>query len=269
MKKILVLLLCCAVFLTFAACGAGAGNDLFAEASPGTSVFTLYVYESGQNGERGWISDLEAEREILNALSSVKAAPAEDWSPTDVTFPIYAVEIGSQDGLGVHAVWSNGYLIMRDGSAWRFDYDFEKLRDERFADVNWDPVPFSYIPCARHLAEGNSGWNRTLMSAAAPLTPSSGVTMELVSWTKETVEVNLANEGSVEWLYGEYFSLHVLLDGVWYHVPPTAEMNWGFTDIAYVLAPGETRNESYSLMMYGDLPEGQYRLVVEGLSVES
>lgn len=269
MKKICIFLLCAAIFCCLAACGAGAGNDLFAEASPDTSVLTLYVYEHGQCGESGWISNLEMEREILRELSSVNVKPAEGWSPSDVTYPIYALTIGSEDGLGVHAVWSNGYLIMRDGSAWRFEYDFPKFREERFADAAWDAVPFSYIPCARHLAEGESGWNSALMTSAEPLTPPESVTIELVNWTKDAVEVKLANEGSEEWLYGEYFSLQVLLDGVWYHVPPTSEMNWGFTDIAYILAPGETRNESYSLMMYGDLPEGQYRLVVEGLSVEN
>ena len=275
MKKILVLLLCCAVFLTLAAydgvnCGAPAdaeGNDLFAGASPETSAMGLRCFND-INGERGWIYDTAREKEILSELSAVSAVPARNWTPDDITFPVFMLEIGSTEGFGVHAAWSNGYLILRDGSAWRFAYDFAALWESDYADVDIRSVALVNAPCARKLLEGKSGWYVPLMTPAGHLQPPEGIAMELVDWSEDIVTVRLTNSSDAEFVYGEAFSLHVLLDGSWYVVPRTSEENWAFNSVAKLLAAGEERNETYPLLMYGDLPEGQYRLAVEGLSVE-
>jgi len=39
-------------------------------------------------------------------------------------------------------------------------------------------------------------------------------------------------------------------------------------DIGYYIQNGETQEKTYNLLMYGELPEGLYRLVAYELSVE-
>ena len=58
-----------------------------------------------------------------------------------------------------------------------------------------------------------------LLTPAAELEPPDGVTMTLESWDKDTVKVNIENHRGTDWMYGEHYSLQLLLDGVWYEIP--------------------------------------------------
>jgi hypothetical protein len=90
----------------------------------------------------------------------------------------------------------------------------------------------------------------------------------LESWDKDTVKVNIENNSGRDWMYGEHYGVQLLLDGVWYDVPPMPG-HWGFTDIGLIVRAGERHNMTYHLTMYGELPAGTYRLAAYGLSVES
>lgn len=91
--------------------------------------------------------------------------------------------------------------------------------------------------------------------------------MTLEDWDNAYVTINLLNKSGIEWSYGEYYAIHVLLDGVWYEIPAIPG-NWAFNDIAFIIQHGEEQSKTYNLAMYGDLPAGTYRLVAGGLSVE-
>ncbi len=268
MKKALALLLCTALLLFLLGCGKkSAGNDLWDEASPGTSAMHFYRFD--QEGGRGSITfDQSDEGAILKRLSAVKATPVTNWTAEQVKLPVYGIEIGSKDGWGIHAAWSDGYLILRDGSVYEFDFDFTALEEDYEWEYSRAPVSLSAMPCGRLLSEGTDGWIADRLFPAEELTPPEGITIALKELTDSKITVVLTNRSETDWMFGEYFSLHVLLDGVWYKVPVLDDKNYMFNDIGILLFAGGYTEKSYSLGSYGALPAGTYRLAMYGLSAE-
>lgn len=265
-KRMISAILCAALMLFITACSRTSSNGLMQNASPDTSALALYTYD-GEVVYRMFLFDSDTEQNILDQLDAVKAIKTESWSFEDITLPVYGLEIGSTDGTSILAAWSNGCWIAQDGSVYHFDFDFAGLKlNDSWSDED-NSFFFSVLPCARILSQNASGWNSKLLTPAAELTPPNGITMALEKWEDNAVTVNIANESGAEWSYGEYYSLQVLLDGVWYEIPPVPG-NWGFNDIAYVIQDGEEQEKTYHLTMYGDLPAGTYRLISENLSVE-
>ena len=104
-------------------------SNLFDQASPESSVIIMSVFD-GTTGTYGSFCDLEGEQHIVDMLNRVAAVKAENWTPELIKFPAYGFEIGSKDGNGYRAFWSDGYLVMRDGSVYKFDFDFSKIWNE-------------------------------------------------------------------------------------------------------------------------------------------
>lgn len=258
MKRLLAFTTVLGIILAIASCGSK-GNTLMENASPGTSALALYVYD-GETATRGFIFDSAVENDILHNLASVSVKEAPDWTPDQITLPIYGLEISDTEGWTIHAAWSNGYWITQDGIAYHFDYDFEALE----SDYEWtskDTWPsISIMPCAYYLTKDSSGWNNAILSPSKEFSAPENISAELTSQTEETLSIALTNTGTEEWCYGEYYYLDVLLDGTWYSVPTTPG-NWAFTDIGIILPARKTQNKTYNLTMYGDLPAGQYRLI--------
>ncbi len=243
------------------------GNGLMEGASPDTSALSLYYYD-GEKGSVSFIYDSSTTKEILNELDAVKVTEAESWSLDDITQPIYGLWITATDGSGIFAAWSNNYWITQTGAVYHFDFDFADLEEKYAWSDKQDFFSFTNFPCARFLTQDESGWNSTLLTPAPELEPPDGITMTLESWDKNTVRVSIVNNKDTDWMYGEYYTLQVLLDDVWYEIPTTPG-HWGFTDIGLIIQAGEEQDKSYDLTMYGQLPPGTYRLVAYGLSVES
>ena len=266
MKKVTARILCTAVLLCLCACG-GKGNILFAEASPDTSSLELQYFD-GTAGKSRMLYDAAAEKEILAELGKIRAKPVEDWSPAKVTYPVYGLSIGSADGEGIEAAWCDGYLLMRDGSVYEFDYDFGALAENYGWEYLRDIDSAAELCCGRYLAEGAGKWYPIHMTKAILKDAPEGISMKLTAAGRESLTAELTNDSGEVWCFGEYFSLQVRLYDEWYAVPTTPEHNWAFTDIGLLLDAGQTREETYLLMRYGDLPAGVYRLVVEGLTAE-
>ena len=262
MRKQLLWLL--AAVLSLAACGGG--NGLLKDASPSTSALTLFRYD-GETAAWGTLYDCEEEEALLAALSSVKAKRAPEWTPALVTAPVYGLSIGSTDGYFLEAVWSNGCWIDQDGTAYRFDCDWEALlsgyswEDER----SWPSI--NALPCARYLVQQGEAWFPDRMTPAEALEAPEGISMALTGREEDTLTVAFVNSRAEEWNYGLYFSIQILLDGVWYSVPPMPE-SWIIPDIAYIIPAGESWEQTYDITPYGPLPAGQYRLAAAGMAVE-
>lgn len=266
MKKLTALLLCAAALLALCACGENE-NTLFAAASPETSALELQWFD-GAKGESRLLFDQAAEKEILAALGKVRAKKTEDWLPEKVTYPVYGLWIGTKEGEGVQAAWCDGYLLLRDGSVYKFDYDFAALTEKYKWETMREISSAAELYCGRFLAEGGGRWYPIHMTPATLKAAPEGISLKLTAAGPESLTAELTNASGESWCFGKYFSLQVRLYDEWYEVPPTPEHNWGFEDIGLILAPGQTREETYPLMMYGDLPKGVYRLVIEGLTAE-
>ena len=254
MKRIIAIAAVLGLALCLCACGGGAGNELLSAASPETSALMLYICEDGQNVRRLTMYDNDAEHEILDKLAAVSAKPAEDWTARDVTMPVLGLGIGrSDDEPGwLYAVWSGGYLIMADGSAYEFDFDFTALET------------------AYEWRDGEE-WISSMLTPADELSAPAGISMTLdyLDYTDPEnglIAVTFTNDGDVEWCYGTYYHLELELDGEWYEVP--AETELAFNDIAMILPAGESRQELYHTWAYGELPAGSYRVVAEGMAAE-
>lgn len=248
------------------------GNELLAAASPDTSALTFYICEDGQNVRRLTMYDSGVEQTILDELARVAAKPAPDWTARDVTMPVYGLEIGRKDDEPgwLEAAWSNGYLIISDGSAYEFDFDFPALR----TSFNWrdsdEGLSVGSLPCSRALSLDGEKWISSMLTPAQELKAPAGISMALdyLNFTgdERMAAVTFTNGNDVEWCYGTYYHLDVELDGAWYAVPPEREL--AFNDIAMIIPAGESRQESYNISPYGELPAGTYRIVAEGMAAE-
>ena len=110
----------------------------------------------------------------------------------------------------------------------------------------------------------NKSWDIKNMDVAEELQPQENIVMELIEQTNESLTVEFKNNDNDPWIYGEVFSIQVLVDNEWYIVP--SEMV--FNSIGYNLYPNEYVTKTYDISSYGTLPSGTYRLVVSNLAVE-
>ena len=271
MKKLAEIVLALVVLcLCLTACGPK-GNTLVANADVEGGALGLWKCE-GETSTRGYIFDVSQRREVLDQLSKVSVTEVKDWSPAQIKEPIYGIQIWNKQGRMESALWSENLWITQEGKAYRFAYDVGKL----LTSYEWQSVDtFSdgiRVPCAYALSYVNGAWDTTWMMPAKEPAATEGIQIQLLQWTEDSVMVNVSNHSQNEWTFGEYYHLEVLLDGTWYHVPQAPGNMWAVHDIAYILTPGGNKDMTYSLLPYGELPSGQYRLVAEafdeGLAVE-
>lgn len=261
MKKNALLILSC---LLLTSCS-GEPNVLFDAASPESSVLELYVYD-GERITDFYISNDTMETEILESLSEV-AAERTETSTEDVTLPIYGFSMGTEDGMGLMMAWSNGRLYDRDGSVYDFDFDFEALFEKYGFEELWSGEGILAMPCVRSLVLDENGWNVSLMTEAEETASPEGIELT-IEYDGERINATYRNNGTEAWGFGAYYFVQVSLDGKWYTIPTTSDMNWGFVDIGYELEPGGEWDETYLLDMYGELPSGLYRFAAYGLTAE-
>ena len=267
MKRITAIAAALCIAVCLGACGEK-GNALLSAASPETSALMLYICSDGERVRKLTMYDTAAEREILDKLAQVSAKPDGGWSVRDAAMPVYGLEIGRNDGEAgfLTAAWSEGRLILADGSAYKFDFDFAALEtDYDWRDSEHDLL-IGRLPCSRALALCDGEWISSMLTPARELSAPEGISMSLDSVEGDEITVTFRNDSGAEWSYGVYYHLEALLDGAWYAVP--AESGLGFIDIAMILPDGKSQQERYSIGLYGHLPAGTYRFVAEGMAAE-
>ena len=94
----------------------------------------------------------------------------------------------------------------------------------------------------------------------------AGVTARLTGQTSELITAEFLNERITEWYYGYDYSVQVLLNDVWYTIPP--ERLVPIIEVLRILPAGGSSKEAFSLEPYGNLPAGLYRVFCNGLTVE-
>lgn len=254
-------LICLLLILLLTGCAGTAKVDLMPTADPENSALALYIY-NGETITRQFLFETSDARK--NALADFRHAKAEPCE-VDVTTlqpPYYGLEVGSTDIGSEHGLWADGYFITDDGSAYKLDYDFEKL----LKAYPWSHLDefqtLTIMPCASRMAKTEAGWNvHFLTPAQEPMWPDQ-VGIELVEQDAEGITVRLVNNSEEDWGFGYAFHVDVLLDGQWYTIP--AEQEMAFVEVLLMLPQNGDHKETYSLKPYGELPAGIYRLVTDG-----
>lgn len=81
-----------------------------------------------------------------------------------------------------------------------------------------------------------------------------------VAGDAESIALTITNESDKEYTYGAASTIEMEQDGKWYVVEPKEDIFW--IEIAYMIAPGETNEESVTLnKYYGTLKPGNYRII--------
>lgn len=83
---------------------------------------------------------------------------------------------------------------------------------------------------------------------------------QTVAGDAESINLTVTNASDKEYTYGAASTIEMEKDGAWYVLEPKEELMW--IEIAYIIAPGETNEESVTLNeFYGTLKAGNYRVV--------
>lgn len=72
------------------------------------------------------------------------------------------------------------------------------------------------------------------------------------------ISVKIKNLSDEVFLYGEYYSIQILVDGNWFYAPTVEDVV--VHDLAHELSPGASYAMTYSLLPYGELDPGHYRI---------
>ena len=263
-ERMIVMALLAAVCLSLCACGketapsletAGGPAALFDSVTMETGAMSLAVFD-GKTGWMGW--HYRNYGQILDALKKVSAVPVEGFGPEHMTYPVYSFELPARDGMGLVMTWTNGYLIDRNGQAYRFPFDFSTQKKEDWEDVR----AISWIPGnLRFLSVQDGKWLFDRLYVVPETTVSADVEASVQKITADGITVSLSNHGSESLVYGEGFGLEVSDGTKWYAVPGEISVNWGFLSIGYPLPAGETVTATYATAVpYGTLPAGHYRI---------
>lgn len=236
----------------------------------------ISYYEEYADGSGSVITEyIDKSTEISKILAIISAEPAEkvdNWSGSMVKTPIFGISATDKSGWAFEGAWSNGYWINQNGEAYRLDLDIVELKREivrnEAAKSTTKDSSIAWLCCGKYLCLDENGWIAArLRPAEYPAEVPENVSAKITRWTANSVTVRYSNSGSRDWQYGEHFALSVQLDGEWYDVPERPG-NWGFTDIGINLPAGETREKTYGFYMYGDLPDGRYRVTANGFALE-
>lgn len=252
-----------AVLLLCTSCGKETNNTLFDGMH--TDDLRLYRYDGGEV-EVYKIVTTGTHRSVKEdrLIEDLRGAAAEPAVRAAVEFPIYAISCGTAgEEDRFLAAWSDGYLYTADGAVYEFDYNFSKLVNRYdFEKQRGDPAPET-LPCMYYMVLGEDGWDTELLREVVKSSPAEGMGVSLKERTEEQVVLRLVNYGEEEWSYYNRYSLHGKLDGVWYHLPVKTERAEGKLDIREIPV-GSSAEIVGDLSVYGGLPEGEYRLVLEG-----
>lgn len=233
-------------------------EPLLQDAEPERSALTLWEYD-GTTIKRSFLFDKEKEEEIITYINGLKVIENPDAKLADISFPLYGIEIGGKDDIDIKAAYGSGFWITKD-SICQVDIDFKKLKQEYIWEEE-DEFPITAFPCIRRLALMENQWNPKYMKASEDVKESSLI-LEVLETKANMLKVKIFNKAQEGKYYGEAFGVQVYLEDTWYDVP--MEQDVAYVDIAYEIAAGGETEKNYDLTPYGKLPQGNYRLLVQG-----
>lgn len=236
---------------------AGEPADVWADADLSHSLLQFGFFD-GRQGEIRYMN--QSRFDILKSLRAVKAYPAGVFTADMMEYPVYS--IGTGFGLeGVQYLWTNGYLVAWDGSAYIFGYDFSALEDIASDVPAREITSAAELELSYLLVKDENGWIPGRMRRAEETETAGTVSLSISRQNRENVTLELENKGEDSWTYGRDYWLEVFLDGSWYRVPVTQCGGLFFTAEGYLLKPGQKAKAECSLAPFRPLPPGRYRFV--------
>ena len=250
-------------FLTNPKTGDKGEYELLKEASPESSAMSFYYFD-GENTTTKLLFDEAKEKNIIDEINNLKTTRCDSGRINDMTVPCYGLTISDKDGYEIWLTYSNGLWLLKDGTLFEAKYDFEKTYDEISTEHEYTQNGGINMPNAAILGK----YDLRYYSESETMGPErDGVSLSVKSVKDNIVTVTIQNNTEAEFCYGTYFSLQKEIDGVWYTLP-IALSNYGFTDIACILSPGNSTEETCDLTMYGELSDGHYRIEKEKMAAE-
>ena len=233
------------------------------------------------------LANFEKTHDSLNKLicrfASIRGKKSTEWTPEDVTFPVYAFTVKSQyiggcDRHGETFVWSNGYLITPSGNVYICDADFEAFTDELDAMYNastYESEDLLKQSWSRPLLYANSEWHTENVQGNADWHEyqTYGLEAEVTEQYEEDgwpcVTIEIRNNGDKEWYYDDFqpfFYMGVLIDGKVYSVPKVEGSATYKTPLKYnsVLVPGDSLTIKYCPDDFFPLIPGEYKIIIPG-----
>lgn len=124
-------------------------------------------------------------------------------------------------------------------------------------------VGVSFVGCSREPSEevDLTNWEP---SGYESVNNFDDVTMNVKKGSESSTKLTITfeNDSNSECIYGDYFCLEKKINDLWYQVPVTIDGNYGFNDIGYNLAAGDTGEMVVDWnWLYGSLETGEYRIV--------
>ena len=221
----------------------------------------IFCYAEDQTSARSMImySHDDMKQKFIKELSTVKAEPVNNWSLEDVTWPIYGFSLMDAERFERAFAWSNGILYTYDGKKYKFDFDFANVRETYPFMESTDSRYLSGFPCAQQFMLDGDRWNTEFMSPGLEPLDTYDVDYEIIDISDGKVTVRFTNHMEEDYNFGEYFSLQVLTEDVWYDVPLLENME--FYDLDYSISPEQSYEMTYQISRYGNLPGGHYRIL--------
>lgn len=277
MKRIFYILFAIALFLTACSSDVIGTNTLFDEVATDAAI-SMRVYD-GENFAEYQLFDRPDDVPLPEKLAGYAATPskksAHDLDPTK-KHPIYELEMYTENGDFV-AAYCDGLLVLTDGSAYDFGYDFSKLlKDYNFRETDSATeklgVRYWYALDGDHFDKNHL----QKLDEVAYLDLDEnvpGVTLEFTGFEEKNgllyVNSLLKNNGTQSFTYGQSFDLEVEIDGEWYYLPERPDRAQFFDMLAHSLQPGESDVRSDCVYSYSPLPAGNYRVTIaKGISAE-
>ncbi len=228
-------------------------------------------------------NDVRIYNKYAHDILETKGKLAEDWTPDDLAYPMYAFEIEPRTGLtdsyetGEMWVYSNGFLITQTGNVYECDIDFSNLmvvnENDFLREVEVDDI--MQMSCFRPLAYANHKWNPDYLKTTEAMDKRNPDIEATVVREYETdgvpmIDINLKKNGEKDWHYEErtlFFGMIVFADGEWYFLDddPAVDAYYGtFPAYSKVLKAGDEVKVTFFSRRYGELPQGNYCIVICG-----
>ena len=221
---------------------------------------TLYRYDGETVSSAHIYASAWPEKTALEtAFGPIRGPAVTNWTAPENPWPIYTLRIGGTESDYV-AAYCGGVWLDNRGSALQTAVDFPAIWN-RLVREGETPEGLPLLPRLRILALRDGRWDPRFMTVSGPEAPLEDVPMALTV-SGGTLSWKIINRSGQSLSHGNggFAALEVLLDGVWYSVPPLDGPHWGVTLEGHSLSPGKDFSSGFSWAPYAGLPNGTYRL---------